>query len=150
RNVLNTAVEGGAIVANPVAGIRLPRTMRGEEPVFLTAAEVETLASAITHPPRPRRHPERNYPELGLLVRFAAYTGLRASEIAGLRVKRLDLLRRRVEVAEAATEGAGGLTFGPTKNYQRRTVPLPKFLIDDLIALVAGQQPNDPVFHAAA
>jgi integrase len=32
-------------------------------------------------------------PPYGVLVRFAAYAGLRAGEIAALRVKRLDLLR---------------------------------------------------------
>jgi hypothetical protein len=44
RNVLTAAVEGGALATNPVAGIRLPRTMRGEEPVFLTPSQIETLA----------------------------------------------------------------------------------------------------------
>jgi len=148
RNVLNSAVEGGAIVTNPVAGIRLPRTMRREEPVFLTADEVETLAQAVAHPPRPPRHPDHSYPDLGLLVRFTAYTGLRASEVAGLKVKRLDLLRRRVEVTEAVTEGAGGLSTGPTKNYQRRAVPLPHFLVDDLAVLIAGKDPDDLVFSS--
>jgi hypothetical protein len=42
-----------------------------------------------------------------LLVRFDAYTGLRAGELAALRVARLDLLRGRCEVAESATEVAG-------------------------------------------
>jgi integrase len=37
-------------------------------------------------------------------------------------------------VAESATEVNGRLVFGPTKNYQRRTVPLPRFLRDDLAA----------------
>ena len=66
-------------------------------------------------------------------MRFAAYTGLRAGEIAALRVGRLDMLRRRVEVAESLSIVPGqGLVFGPTKNYQRRTVPLPAFLADEL------------------
>jgi integrase len=81
-----------------------------------------------------------------LLVRFAAYTGLRASELAALRVGRVDLLHRRLEVVEAATEGAGGLTFGPTKNYQRRTVPVPSFLADELTSLTGGRGPDDLAF----
>jgi integrase len=45
-------------------------------------------------------------------VRFAAYTGLRAGEIAALRVGRLDMLRRRVEVAESLSIVPGqGLVF---------------------------------------
>jgi integrase len=40
-----------------------------------------------------------------LTVRLAAFTGLRAGERVGLRVRHLDLLRGRCEVAESATEG---------------------------------------------
>jgi hypothetical protein len=115
RNVLSAAVEGGALAANPADHIRVARTMRREEPVFLAPDDVESLAHAIAHPPRPARHPERVYPLLALVVRFTAYTGLRSSEVAALRVGRVDLLRRRIEVVEAATEGRGGLTFGPRR-----------------------------------
>ena len=52
---------------------------------FATVAEVAALADAI--PPRFRA-----------LVMVAAYTGLRWGELAGLRVKRVDLLHRRITV----------------------------------------------------
>lgn len=58
---------------------------------FLTAAELEQLASQIADP-------------YGVLVRFLGWTGLRIGEAAALRVGRLDLLARRIEVVEAATE----------------------------------------------
>jgi integrase len=148
RNVLNYAVEGGALAANPAHRVKVARTMRTDEPVFLGPDEVEALVSAIVNPPRPRRHPQRRYPELGLLVRFAAYTGLRASEITALRFGRVDIRRRRLDVVEAATEGGGGLTFGPTKNYQRRSVPLPGFLLEELQPLLAGKHADDLVFLA--
>jgi integrase len=148
RNVLNAAIEGGAIVTNPADRVKIPRTMRKEEPVFLVPDEVEALAQAVTNPPRPTRHPQRHYPDLGLLIRLTAYTGLRSSEVAALRVGRVDLFRRRLEVAEAATEGRGGLQFGPTKNYQRRTVPLPGFLADELTLFLAGRRPDELVFAA--
>src|SRR4029453_562376 len=65
--VLEAAIQAGALVRNPAAGIRLsPSRLR--EMHFLSAAEVERLAQAIT-------------PPYGTLVRFAAYTGLRAGEI---------------------------------------------------------------------
>ena len=83
-------------------------------------------------------------PDYGLLVRFAALTGLRAGEIGALRVGRLDLLRRRVEVAETVSEVAGhGLVYGPPKTYERRGVPLPAALADDLAAYLAGR-PDHP------
>jgi integrase len=96
---------------------------------FLSAAEVERLAEAIV-------------PPYGVLVRFAAYTGLRAGEIAALRVKRLDLLRGTVRVVEAASEVSGRLITGPTKTHAERTVLLPRFLRDELAAYLASR-PRD-------
>jgi integrase len=81
---------------------------------FLTAAQVERLAAVIA-PPFP------------LLVRFDAHTGLRAGELAALRVGRLDLLRGACEVVESATEVANELVWGATKTYERRWVRLPRF-----------------------
>jgi integrase len=83
---------------------------------------------------------------LGLLVQFAAYTGLRAGELAALRVRRLDLVRGVVEVAESVAEVPGGFEFGATKNYQRRSVPIPAFLVPALVDLVAGRHAEDLVF----
>lgn len=55
--------------------VDLPRRAAREDfaPVFLTAAQVEQVAADL----------DRLAP-LGALMRFAAYTGLRAAEIAGL------------------------------------------------------------------
>jgi len=85
-------------------------------------------------------------------VRFAAYTGLRAGEIAGLTVRDLDFLRSIVEVNTSATEVNGQMVHGPTKNYQRRSVPLPPFLRDELAAYPQDRphDPADPVFTAPA
>lgn len=49
--------------------------------VFLTAEEVFALANEVANPPRPASHPCQHWPAYGLLVRFAAFTGLRAGEI---------------------------------------------------------------------
>jgi integrase len=98
---------------NPAAGVRAPRSRR-REMQFLSAAEVERLAEVIV-------------PPYGLLVRFAAYTGLRAGELVALRVRRLDLLRGAVRVVESASEVGGRLVLGSTKTYAERTVRLPRF-----------------------
>jgi integrase len=116
--ILVSAVGAGAIKINPAAGVRLPRSERGEM-VFLTPGQVHDLAAELG---------EAN----GLLVTFAAYTGLRAAEIAGLRVGRVDLGRRVVDVVETIGEANGRLVSGPTKTHERRTVPLPRFLAKDL------------------
>jgi integrase len=127
--VLEAAIQAGALVRNPAAGIRLPPS-RSREMHSLSAAEVERLAQAISRP-------------YGTLVRFAAYTGLRAGEIAALRVKRLDLLRGTVRVVESASEVGGRLLSGPTKTYTERTVRLPRFLRDELAAYLADR-PHGP------
>ena len=135
--MLEAAIQAGALLRNPAAGIRVPRSRR-REMRFLSAVEVERLAEAVV-------------PPYGLLVRFAAYTGLRAGELVALRVGRLDLLRGTVRVVESASEVGGRLVFGSTKTYAERTVRLPRFLRDDLAAHLAGR-PRDPdgfVFTAA-
>jgi integrase len=127
--VLEAAIQAGALVRNPAAGVRAPRS-HSREMHFLSAVEVERLAEAIT-------------PPYGTLVRFAAYTGLRAGEIAALRVKRLDLLRGTVRVVESASEVGGRLISGPTKTHAERTVRLPRFLRDELAAYLADR-PHEP------
>jgi integrase len=127
--VLEAAIQAGALVRNPAAGIRVPRS-RPREMHVLSAAEVERLAEAIV-------------PPYGLLVRFAAYTGLRAGELAALRVKRLDLLRGTVRVVESASEVGGRLVLGSTKTYAERTVRLPRLPREELAVYLAGR-PRDP------
>ncbi|MFC3382792.1 tyrosine-type recombinase/integrase [Couchioplanes azureus] len=121
------------MVRNPADGVRLPRVVK-EEPVFLDHDQVAALADACG--------------KYGLLVRFLAYTGLRWGEVSALRVARLDLLRRRVVVAVAFSEVGGELIEGTPKNHQRRSVPIPRFLVDELAARVAGKGRDDLVFTA--
>ena len=72
----------------------------------------------------------------GLLVRFTAYSGCRAGELGGLRVKHLDLLRHRAKIAVARkTYG----TDGTTKTGKSRWVDLPRPLCDELAAHLAGR-----------
>lgn len=152
RLVLETAVNAKALPANPCAGVKVPRSAKAEMH-FLPADQVADLAQAIAHPERRTGGKgaapwwRTEWPEYAVLVRFAAYTGLRAGELEALRVKRLDLLRGRVEVAETVGEVTGhGLVFGPTKTDQTRTVPLPRFLCDDLGTALAGKGRDDFVF----
>jgi integrase len=58
------------------------------------------------------------------------------------------LKRRRIEVVEAITEVHGRVIVGSTKTRQRRSVPIPRFLADDLAAQLAGKAPGDLVFTA--
>ena len=62
---------------------------------------------------------------LDLLLRFAAFTGLRAGETHALRRKHVDLARGVVIVAEAVSEVHGALVYGTPKTHQTRVVGLP-------------------------
>jgi len=149
RLVLREALRADAIRRNPADGIRIPRGER-QEMQFLTADEVFALADAITNPPRPRSQPLRTYPQYGLLVRFAAFTGVRAGEIGALRIGRVNPLHRWVEVAATAEEIHGQLVYGPPKTYSRRRVELPAGLADELADHLAERtgKPEDFVFTA--
>jgi integrase len=76
----------------------------------------------------------------GVVVRFAAYSGVRPGELAALKVWQLDLLRGTARVVQATTEVGGHLFTGPTKTHEARTVKLPRFLCAELGAYLAGRQ----------
>ncbi len=86
----------------------------------LDAAEVGALAEAV--PARYRA-----------LIFTAAYGGLRASELWGLRRGRLDLLHGRLTVAEALVSVQGqGLVWTTPKTHEHRVISLPPFLREAL------------------
>jgi integrase len=142
RQVLELARASGAIKSNPCDGLRLPKAVQ-MEPTFLSADQVEALARATRTP-------------YDLLVRLVAATGLRPSEACGLRVGRVNLMKRTMEISEALTVVGGRTEVGPTKTYARRTVGIPRSLCDDLGAHLADRvatldrplDPDDYVFTA--
>ncbi|GAB2674698.1 tyrosine-type recombinase/integrase [Thalassiella azotivora] len=129
--VLDLAVRDGRIPRNPAERVRLPRANKPEKR-FLTHAQVNALAEAAG--------------EDGLVIRLLAYCGLRFGELAALRVKRLDLVRGRMVVAESVTEVSGVAVFGTPKTHQVRTVPIPRSLLPDLAEHVEGKEPEEFVF----
>jgi integrase len=134
--VLRLAVRDRRLPSNPALGVDLPR-VRERKRKYLTASQVELLAD------------EAGDGRLAVLV--LAYCGLRWSELAALRVGRIDFLRRRLNVAEAMTEVNGSqIIWGTPKSDEARSVPLPRFLVDELAVYVAGKGREDLVFTTAA
>lgn len=151
RLVLELARRSGAIKVNPVEGAKAPKKPLGQM-VFLNADEIMTLADELADPPIRRgggEHRQPSYPERGLLVRFASFTGLRSGEIVALRTETIDLLHGRVHVVASATEAYGKLQFGSPKTYQRRTVPLPQALVEEMTTFLAGKASSDFVFTSS-
>ncbi|HEY5848670.1 MAG TPA: tyrosine-type recombinase/integrase [Microlunatus sp.] len=130
--VLAYAVRDGRLAVNPAAGVSLPRVSESEKR-FLTHRQVRDLADLCGDGYR-------------LVVLFLAYTGLRWGEMAALRVGRVDFLRRRVLVAESVTPVKGVMSFGPTKGHERREVPVPRFLVEELARHAEGHDTDDLLF----
>jgi integrase len=130
RQVLGAAVEDRRIPRNPCEGVRLPKRKHADRG-YLTHAQVAALVAAVD------RHPE--------VVRFLSYTGLRWGEMAALRVQDFDMLRRRVNISRSVTE-SGGLVWSTPKTHERRSVPFPASLADELSALMVDKGRDALVF----
>jgi len=132
--VLKFAVRDGRLVRNPCDDIRLPRIVRKSRG-YLTHEQVAALAKASE--------------PYGDVIQLLAYSGLRWGEMAGLKVSRVDLNRRRLDIVEAVTEPRGAVTWGTPKTHERRSVPFPEFLTPSLEARMKGKHPDDVVFVGA-
>jgi len=120
NNVLDHAVKSGRLGSNPAEGLRLPRVTASHRR-YLNAREVERLA-----------------------------TGMRFSEIAGLKAKYVDLERKRVRVEEVVVElDDGSLHWKGPKDYERRSIALTDFLVELLVARLNSRSPDDLVFPSA-
>lgn len=130
-SILDDAVDDRRILSNPARGVNLPRKTKKEH-IYLTHSQVDALAAAAG----PRR----------TLVLVLAYCGLRWGEAAGLRVRDLDMLRRRLLINQNAVEVGDRIEVGTPKSHERRSVPFPAFLADELAALCVGKGRDDVVF----
>jgi integrase len=135
------ALRHGWITNNPCSGVELPKFAADGsaafEPQFLTPAQVETLAAHLA------QHTEWH----GLLVRMAAYTGLRAGELAALRVRDVNLFRRHIEVRRTVHRkpGEGWIYTAPKSKRSSRNVPLRSSLVQELSGyLTAHPARNNP------
>jgi integrase len=132
--VLSLAVRDGRLVRNPADGIGLPREAQRDRR-YLTHDQVHALAQAAG--------------DHGLAILFLAYTGVRFGEMAALRVGRVDVLRRRVEIAESVTAVNGALVWGTPKGHTRRWVSVPRFVAEALARHIADKSANDLVFTSS-
>ncbi len=82
----------------------------------------------------------------GTLVLVLAYCGLRWGEATALRVRNLDMLKRRLVIEENAVEIGARVEVGSPKTHERRSVPFPKFLAEQLARACEGKGRDDLVF----
>ena len=138
-SMMRLAEEDGVIEKTPCRRISLPPTIINERR-FLSAPEVERLAAAIDARYR-------------ALIHTAAYLGLRWQEIAGLRLRYLELERGRPATLRVIStiERSGGrchvVDVGKTK-AARRTLVMPEFLRVALVDHVSKYSDDVWVFAA--
>jgi integrase len=129
--ILDVAVKDRRVATNNARGVNLPRKT-GKRHVYLAHTQVETLAKEC------RDH--------GTLIRFLCYTGLRWGEVTALRVRDLDMLRRRITVAENAVRVNGRIVVGSPKSHRARVVVFPPFLAEELARQCEGRGRDQLLF----
>jgi integrase len=135
RMVLKDAVDDGRLIRNPCDGINAPRRQHKSR-AYLTHQQVEQLALAAGE-------------DQGLVIRLLAYTGLRWGELAALSVGSVYVLRRRLQITQAVAEADGRLEWKSPKDHERRSVPFPAFLADELGKQMVGKGREDLLFSAS-
>jgi integrase len=95
---MTAAVNADMLPRSPCRAVRLPRVER-EEMRFLNPAQVATLADVIGSRYR-------------AMVLLGAYGGLRIGELAGLRRRRVDLLRARWMWPRSWSRSGASCTWG--------------------------------------
>ena len=131
RAILQTAVDDDILTRNPC---RIPGAgdARSPERPVLSAQEIGRLADEVPVSYR-------------AFVLVAGFTGLRAGEIAALRLSDLDLRRGNaiLRVNRRFYRVAGTLTVDtPKSEAGARTLPLPAFVADELRAHLAEFRPD--------
>lgn len=123
KQVLRDAMKRGQRVDPALFEVKAPRHDE-REPVFLSATEVEHLASWCTAP---------------RLVTFAALSGLRLGEVLALRDTEVDLKKGCVLVMRSARKGVEGRT----KTRKRRRVYLCTPALKALREQILARRPNE-------
>lgn len=137
-------VAEGWIGRDPNNGVELPR---------IPARDKEAL-------------PSLNYPQVELLADRAGeftgrdddkvlaltlmYGGPRIGEATAFRVRNFQHKSRRIRVEQTWTvDEEGKRVLGEPKGWEKRWIPLPKFLADEINELVKNRKPDEFVFQSA-
>jgi integrase len=148
-SILGSAVSYGLLVKNPVEGVRLPpaKTGRRNKP-YITQQQLSMLVELIAEP-------------YATMLYTAAFTGLRASEVIGL--KRRNVHEDSITVEQRYCRGDWG---APKSEASNATVPVNRAVIDRIrrldgltaevragtavrrIPVVRSKNPDDLVFQS--
>ncbi|MEU2014275.1 site-specific integrase, partial [Nocardia sp. NPDC019302] len=136
--ILDAAVKAKRLPKNLARGVENLPEKKKKRHVYLTSADLKRLAKESG------KHQ--------LLVLMLGYCGPRWGELIALRVRDIDFRRARITVADNAVQLGVDHAEGDTKGKEIRTVPVPRFILDQLQLHVKGKHrdalvfphPNDP------
>ncbi len=129
--ILTLAIKDKRLMVNVTREVDVPRAS-GKRRRYLDVDQVHQLAGKGRLP-----------------VYVLALCGLRWSELSGMRVSCFDAFRRRLSVEVVAVEVNGGrIVEKDPKNYERRSVPVPAFLAEEIAAACRGRGRGELLFPA--
>jgi integrase len=148
-SILGSAKDYGLIVTNPVEGVRLPRNTKGRRSKpYITPEQFQALLQLVPEPSATMSY-------------VAVYTGLRASELTGLRWKNVHA--DSITIDERCIRGEWGAPKSPASNA---TIAVNRSVIERIHRLktltvdgragngavrhyrvVKSSRPDDPVFQ---
>lgn len=140
KSILRDAQRRGNLAHNPAIGVSIRIDKRDKRKIeagvdFPIREEVKTILDAATG-------------RMRALLTIAAFTGLRISEIRGLRWKDIDIGARKLHVRQKA-DAYNEETGSPKTKSSRRTVPFGQFVVSALNHRKmesAHRAPHDLVF----
>ncbi len=150
-SILTSAIRYGLLVKNPAEGVRLPRARRGKtSKPWITQKQFSDLVEFISEP-------------YATMLYTAVYTGLRVSELIGLRWN--DVHEDSITIDERYCRGDWGT---PKSEASNDTIPVNRAVIERILKLktltvevkagratrrykvVKSDGPNDLVFQSVA
>lgn len=133
RSMWKTAKAWSVVSHNPFEGLMLPQQTKPETRFFT----IEETRRIIAETPDPRTR---------LFFWLAAETGMRAGELAGLRVKDVDTQQGVVQVRQSVW---GGKVQTPKTSTAMRAFAISPWLAEALSRDLAGRDPEALVFSTA-
>jgi integrase len=135
RSILRDAQKRGLVGQNVAVGVSVPvstRVLDEEATVYVpTRKELRDILSTA----------EAKFPDFYPYVLTAVFTGLRSSELRGLRIVDIDLKGATISVRQRADKY--GVIGAPKSKAGRRTIPVPPMLVSVLRAWILRAPKSD-------
>ncbi|MEJ6019164.1 tyrosine-type recombinase/integrase [Corynebacterium sp. H113] len=134
RQILAMAVLDGDLPTNPASGLKLPKKPKSAK-TYLTIEQLQQLADEAT------KHKE--------LIWLLGTVGLRWGEASALRVRDVNVLRRRINIEHNAVTVGKEIIIGTPKTHEKRTVAVPKYVMAMIAPLLENKNPESLLWERA-